>query len=183
MGIDWGEVFRPDVPLIELFVRGSVIYLVAFTLLRLFPRESGSTSTTDLLVLVFIADAAQNGMSANYQSLTDGLVLVSTIVFWSLAMNTAAYHWAWAARLMRPKPVLLLEGGRFHRRNMRRELVTEEELMSELRKRGVHDLADVESVQMESDGEISVVPKESGEERKSRNDRRSWPRRDRSSRR
>jgi|SRR5262245_14195977 len=93
MGIDWGEVFRPDVPLIELFIRGSVIYLVAFALLRLFPRESGSTSTTDLLVLVFIADAAQNGMSANYQSVSDGLVLVATIVFWSLAMNTAAYHW------------------------------------------------------------------------------------------
>lgn len=63
---------------------------------------------------------------------------------------------------MRPNPVLLIEGGRFRRRNMRHELVTEEELMSELRKRGVHDLADVESVQMESDGEISVVPKEKG---------------------
>ena len=59
MSVDWGEILRPDVPLIELFIRGSVIYLVAFTLLRSFPRESGSTSTTDLLVLVFIADAAQ----------------------------------------------------------------------------------------------------------------------------
>ncbi len=98
-------------------------------------------------------------MSANYQSLTDGLVLMATIVFWSLAMNAAAYRWAWAARLMKPKPVLLIEGGRFRRRNMRRELVTEEELRSELRKRGVHDLADVESVQMESDGEISGVPR------------------------
>src|SRR5262245_35381408 len=80
---------------------------------------------------------------------------------------------AWAARLMKPRPVLLMEGGRFRRRNMRRELVTEEELMSELRKRGVHDLADVDSVQMESDGEISVLPKEPGEERKGGGDRRS----------
>jgi uncharacterized membrane protein YcaP (DUF421 family) len=183
MSIDWGEILRPDVPLIELFIRGSVIYLVAFTLLRSFPRESGSTSTTDLLVLVFIADAAQNGMSANYQSLTDGLVLMATIVFWSLAMNAAAYRWAWAARLMKPKPVLLIEGGRFHRRNMRRELVTEEELRSELRKRGVHDLADVESVQMESDGEISVVPKETGEEGQASKDRQNRQRRYRSSRR
>jgi uncharacterized membrane protein YcaP (DUF421 family) len=61
---------------------------------------------------------------------------MATIVFWSLAMNAAAYRWAWVARLMKPKPVLLIEGGRFRRRNMRRELVTEEELRSELRKRG-----------------------------------------------
>jgi uncharacterized membrane protein YcaP (DUF421 family) len=55
--------------------------------------------------------------------------------------------------------------------------------MSELRKRGVHDLADVDSVQMESDGEISVLPKEPGEEGKGREDRRSRQRRYRSSRR
>jgi uncharacterized membrane protein YcaP (DUF421 family) len=132
---------------------------------------------------VFIADAAQNGMSANYQSLTDGLVLMATIVFWSLAMNAAAYRWAWVARLMKPKPVLLIEGGRFRRRNMRRELVTEEELRSELRKRGVHDLADVESVQVESDGEISVVPKETGEEGQAGKDRQNRQRRYRNSRR
>ena len=34
MSIDWGGILRPDVPLIELFIRGSVIYLVGFTLLR-----------------------------------------------------------------------------------------------------------------------------------------------------
>lgn len=66
---------------------------------------------------------------------------------------------------------------------MRRELVTEEELRSELRKRGVHDLADVESVQMESDGEISVVPKETGEEGQASKDRQNRQRRYRSSRR
>jgi uncharacterized membrane protein YcaP (DUF421 family) len=160
MNIEWGEMLRPDVPILELFIRGTVIYLVAFVLLRTFKRESGSTGTTDLLVLVLIADAAQNGMSKDYQSLTDGLFLVATIVFWSLAIDAASYRWSWAARIAKPKPVLLIEGGRFNRRSMRRELITEGELMSELRKRGVHDLADVDSVQMESDGEISVVPKE-----------------------
>jgi uncharacterized membrane protein YcaP (DUF421 family) len=100
------------VPVLELFVRGTVIYLVAFLLLRSFPRESGSTGRTDLLGLVFIADAAQNGMSANYQSLTDGIVLVATIFFWSLLLNAAGYRWQWAARLSKPRAVLLIQGGR-----------------------------------------------------------------------
>jgi hypothetical protein len=39
MSIDWGGIVRPDAPLIELFIRGSVIYLVGFTLLRNFPSE------------------------------------------------------------------------------------------------------------------------------------------------
>jgi uncharacterized membrane protein YcaP (DUF421 family) len=160
MHIEWGEMLRPDVPILELFIRGTAVYLVAFVLLRTFKRESGSTATTDLLVLVLIADAAQNGMSKDYQSLTDGLFLVATIVFWSLTIDAISYRWGWAEKIAKPKPVLLIEGGRFNRRNMRRELVTEGELRSELRKRGVHDLADVDSVQMEPDGEISVVPKE-----------------------
>jgi hypothetical protein len=39
MSIDWGGILRPDVPLIELFICGSVIHLVGFTLLRSFPSE------------------------------------------------------------------------------------------------------------------------------------------------
>jgi uncharacterized membrane protein YcaP (DUF421 family) len=53
------------------------------------------------------------------------------------------------------------------RRNMRKVLLTQEELMSHLRLQGVHDLADVERSYMENDGRISVVErtKEQDEER------------------
>lgn len=44
-------------------------------------------SVTDLLVVVLIADAAHNAMAGDYRSLLDGILLVSTIVFWSYALG------------------------------------------------------------------------------------------------
>jgi uncharacterized membrane protein YcaP (DUF421 family) len=53
---------------------------------------------TDLLVIVLIADAAQNGMAGEYRSLTDGLLLVATIVAWSYALNWLAFRFRRGAK-------------------------------------------------------------------------------------
>jgi len=67
--------------------------LALFLLLRLvLKRQSGNMGVTDLLVIVLIADAAQNAMASDYKSVPDGLLLVSTIVFWSYALDWLSYH-------------------------------------------------------------------------------------------
>ena len=57
--------------------------LVSFLLIlagfRIFRRDAGSLSVSDLLVVVLIADAAQNGMAGEYRSLTEGAIVVGTI--------------------------------------------------------------------------------------------------------
>ncbi|WP_434581841.1 DUF421 domain-containing protein [Carbonactinospora thermoautotrophica] len=161
MNVEWRELFTPTVPPLEMVVRGTVVYLAIFFLLRFtFKRETGATSITNLLVLVLLADAAQNAMAGEYRSVSDGLILVATIVFWSIAMDFAAYYWPWARRLIHPRPLLLYDHGRILHHNLRRELLTVEELEYELRLRGVHSLQEVETVYMEPNGQISVVPKE-----------------------
>ncbi|MGY0003212.1 DUF421 domain-containing protein [Micromonospora sp. I033] len=160
---DWQKLLVPDTPLWEIAVRGSVIYLVLFFLLRvLLKRESGSTGVTDLLVIVLIADAAQNGMSSDYTSLTDGVLLVAVIIGWAYLLDLLAYRWPVAARIIQPGSLLLVRDGRILRRNMRRELVTDEELYAQLRQQGVEDLTDVKEVRMESQGQFSVIPRDGG---------------------
>ncbi|MEU8298747.1 YetF domain-containing protein [Micromonospora sp. NPDC048909] len=155
---DWWKVVVPDTPPLEIVARGSAIYLTLFFLLRvLLKRESGTTGVTDLLVIVLIADAAQNGMSDDYTSVTDGVLLVAVIIGWSYLLDALAYRWPAAARIIHPGSLVLVRDGRMLRRNMRRELVTEEELRGQLRQQGVEDLADVREVRMESDGEFSVI--------------------------
>ena len=56
-----------------------------------------------------------------------------------------------------PRPLLLVRDGRLLRANMRRELVTQEELESKLRENGVEKLADVRMAYLESSGEISLL--------------------------
>ena len=164
MSIDWKSLFVPETPLLEIFIRGSIMYLGLFVLLRfVFKREAGALGISDLLVIVLIADAAQNAMSANYRSITDGLLLVITILFWCQFLDWLGYKVPAMHRILHPPPLPLVKNGEILRRNMRRELVTEEELMTEIRKKGIAQLADVKEAYMEGDGHISVISKKQKE--------------------
>src|SRR5437899_1773994 len=130
--VRWDQLFVPDTPLIEMFVRGTIMYLTLFALMRVLRREAGTVGIADLLVLVLIADAAQNAMASNYVSVTDGLVLVLTIIGWSYMLNWLGYQVPVIGRFVHPPPLPLIEDGKMLRKNMRREFVTQDELMSHL---------------------------------------------------
>lgn len=157
-GINWRELFVPSVPIAELFIRGSIVYLMLFWVLRLLPsRQLGTLGITDVLVVVLFAEAAQNAMATNYTSITEGVLLVGTVIFWSYLLNWLGYKFPRFQRFLNPPPLLLVKNGRLIERHMQRGLITEEELMSQLRSSGVEFLADVKKAYMESDGRISVI--------------------------
>jgi len=156
--VDWGHLFSLETPPLEIIARGTVMYLALFAMLRfLLKRESGTTGVTDLLVIVLIADAAQNGMAGNYTTITDGVLLVAVIIGWSFLLDFIAFHVPAAERIIRPQPLVLIRDGRILYRNLRRELLTEDELLGQLREQGVDNLARVREARMESDGQISVT--------------------------
>jgi uncharacterized membrane protein YcaP (DUF421 family) len=157
--IDWRSIFFPSVSVAEMFVRGTVVYLFLFFILRILRRESGAIGLLDLLLIVIIADAAQNAMSSDYKSVTDGVILVSTIAFWNYFLDWIGYRFPITRRFLRPAPLLLIKDGRLQRRNMRQEMITEEELMGHLREQGVEHVEDVKKSYMEGDGNISVIRK------------------------
>ena len=162
IAIDWKSAFVPTVSLLEIVLRGTIKYLGILALLRfVLKRESGSMSTGDLLVLVLLADAAQNGMASDYKSITEGLVLVATIIFWSFAMDWLGYHIPFVEGMLHPPPLPLIRKGRTIRRNMQREMITMSELMSQLREQGVEKIAEVKTACLEGDGKISLVKFES----------------------
>lgn len=161
LGVDWQTVFVPTISLLEIFVRGTVMYLVLFGLLRfVLKRERGTVGITDLLVVVLLADAAQNALAGGYESITEGILLVATIIFWSYALDWIGYRFPSVRRLVQPRPLPLIQDGQFVWENMRKELVTEEELMSQLRQRGIEDTSGVKYVYMEGDGRFSIIERE-----------------------
>ncbi len=151
-------MFSNDTPLLEIIVRGSLTYLSLFVLLRLvLKRESGTMGITDMLLVVLIADAAQNGMADDYHSVTAGIVLVAVIIFWSYALNWLGYHFPFFQRLLKPKKLLLVKDGEILKHNMQKELVTRSELMSELRSNGISDLNRIREAYMEPSGTVSII--------------------------
>ena len=162
MSPDWGAMFGLSVSPVELIVRGSAMYLFLFVLFRVvIRRRVGAVGMADILVLVIIADAAQNGMSGEYKSVTDGAILVGTIVAWDYLIDWLNYHVPALRNWLEPPPLLLVRDGRVIRRNLRHEFVTEDELKSKLREKGVADIGEVKEARMETDGEVSVLKKTS----------------------
>ncbi len=100
--IDWGSIFIPVLNIFEIMIRGTIIYLGLFFLLRIFRREAGAIGIADLLLIVIIADAAQNAFGSKYESVTEGLVLVGTIVFWNFALDWISFRFPRMRRLIRP---------------------------------------------------------------------------------
>ena len=159
--IDWQALFLPDVPVLEIILRGSVMYLALVVLLRIvLKRQTGTLGMTDLLLITLLADASQNAMAGEYTSLPDGIILVGTIILWDYAFDWLSFQFPRFEQLIEPPPLPLIKHGKLLRRNMRRELITEAELLGQLREQGVEDVATVKVAYIESDGRISVIEDE-----------------------
>jgi uncharacterized membrane protein YcaP (DUF421 family) len=108
-------------------------------------------------VVVLIADAAQNAMADDYRSVPDGVLLVAVILFWAWFLDWLSFRSPRLERLLKPGKLPLVRDGRRLRQNMAKELITEEELDTQLRLQGIEDVARVKVAYMESDGRISVI--------------------------
>jgi uncharacterized membrane protein YcaP (DUF421 family) len=155
--IDWGALFVPTESVIELAVRGSLIYLALFMAMRFLPRRTvGAMGPSDLLVVVLIADAVQNGMSGGYQSVIEALILGGVIFGWATLIDWLDYklpHW----HIAEAGPMPLIVNGKILHRNMKRQQITDEELMAQLRQHGQESPEAVTRAVLEGDGHFSVI--------------------------
>jgi uncharacterized membrane protein YcaP (DUF421 family) len=157
VSLDWQALFVPEMPL-EMLVRGSTLYWFLFVLFRVVVRRRiGAVGVSDILLLVIIADASQNAMAGEYRTVTDGMVLIATLIGWNVLIDWLTYQSAFLERVLQPPPLLLVSNGRILHRNLRMEFVSEAELRSKLREHGISDPAEVKAAYMESSGEVSVI--------------------------
>jgi uncharacterized membrane protein YcaP (DUF421 family) len=157
LNIDWRAMFVPQESILSMVVRGTIMYLGMFTLLRIFRRQAGSVSIADLLLIVVIADAAQNGMAGEAKTVTEALVLIVVIIFWDYFIDWLGFKSEVLSKVLEPQPVLLVKNGRLIRKNMNKELITEDEIQTQLRQQGIEDIAEVKQMCLESDGEFSII--------------------------
>lgn len=156
-----GDIFAFETSAVEMVLRGTVVYWTVLILLRLAGRrEIGSLGTADLLVLVLVADSASGALTGDSASVGDGLVVVATIVVWSVLLDRAAYYSPLVHRLLEPERVCLIRDGRIIRSGLRSEHIGRGELMEQLRLKGIGSIAEVKRAYLEPNGQFSVIKKE-----------------------
>ena len=151
-----------ETPLWEIAARGTGVYFAVAIMLRLIPkRQTGSLSPNDMIALVIMGGIAGDAIMGGGTEMPDLLLMILVIILWDYIFNLAEFHFPRFRRIAQDSPTLLIHNGVFLQNNLRKEKLTEEELIASLRKQGIADVDRVKQAVLEVDGHISVLEKES----------------------
>lgn len=151
-------MFDLSVPWWEFVLRGSVVYLFLLVFLRLSGRRQiGQYDPFDLVLLLILSNAVQNAMNAGDNSLVGGLISALTLIGCHLVVSQLAWHSPLLAAWIDGKPKRLIEAGQLDADTMRRERLTDDDLLAALRAAGCLHTHEVERATIETNGQITVV--------------------------
>lgn len=151
------DLWLLQLPVMEKVLRAAVGYvflLIAFRVLG--RRELGRLTNFDLVVVLVVANVLQNAMIGDDTSLTGGLIGAATVLGLNALVAAAVYASRDVERIVDGDPVVIVADGRLVRSTLRRELITENEVLAATRNAGIQELADVRLAILESTGEINV---------------------------
>ena len=158
--VDWERLFVPEMSLLEILIRGTFIYLALCILLRVvLKRQAGKVSLSDLLVVTLVAGVCRNPLVKDAYSITDSILVVATVLVWSYLLDWMSYHFPVIHGLLHPPAVPLIRNGQILSDKLEGELMTETQLGSKLRRKGVREPEEVAEAWMEGDGHVSVIKK------------------------
>jgi uncharacterized membrane protein YcaP (DUF421 family) len=152
-------MFQPEVNPIEIALRTLVVYFTVVLGLRLFgKRELGQMTPFDLVLLLTLSNAVQNAMTGPDTSLTGGLVSAMTLLASNWLVNVSGARLPWVRKWLVGNPSLLVHDGHMVLDHMRREGITEDELLMAARQHGIDKIEDIQVAVLEVDGTISIIP-------------------------
>jgi uncharacterized membrane protein YcaP (DUF421 family) len=144
----------------EYIVRSSLIYIAVFLLLRIVGKKQiGEMSPFDLVLLLIISEAVSAAITGGDNSMGAGLIAVSTFVGLNYILDVLMFKSKKIEKILDGEPQLLAANGKVNRKVQAHENITEEEIESVLREHGLDDLKDVAYAVLETNGQISIIPK------------------------
>jgi uncharacterized membrane protein YcaP (DUF421 family) len=141
----------------EKVLRAVLIYAFLIVVLRLIgKRELGQSNTLDLVVLLLVANAVQNGIIGNDLSVTGAFIGAGVLFVLNEALNRASFQFPWVERAIEGEPTVLIREGKPVERALRRWGISLTELLAIARRQGFPDLATVDTALLETNGVVSM---------------------------
>ncbi|TMJ98237.1 MAG: DUF421 domain-containing protein [Actinobacteria bacterium] len=146
----------------DLAIRALVLYIVVFLVTRAVGRrELGTLAPFDLILLIVVGDAIQQGLTQDDYSVTGALIVLGTFASLQVITSYASFKVDRLRPVLEGEPIILIEDGKLIDRNLRRERLTAEEVAEEARQQQIASLEDVRWAVLETSGKISFIPKSS----------------------
>ncbi len=149
-------------PVQVVIVQALVIYFVLLLAVRLTGKRGiGHASPLDFIIALAVGDVIDE-IAYGTESLVNALAIVG---IWIVLHNSIAFvenRWQRFEDVVEGKRRVVLENGRFDKVALKKERVSEEEIMQLLRNLSIDDVSRLKKVLLETDGSISAFPAEVG---------------------
>lgn len=148
----------------DIVLRATVMFFILFLLIRLLgKRELGQMTPFEFVVLVVLGDLIQQGVTHNDFSLTGATLAICTFAFWALVLSWTAYLFPRAKDLLEGTPRVIVRDGEIVVDNLRRDRLTRDEILSEMRLAGIGRMSEVAWAILEPQGKMSFIKKDDQE--------------------
>jgi uncharacterized membrane protein YcaP (DUF421 family) len=144
-----------DIALRALFLYAFVVFLMRV----IGRRELSSMSPFDLVLLIILGDAVQQGLTQDDYSVTGAVIAVSTIAVLQVFTSYLSFRSSRARKVLEGLPLVLVDRGKIVEENLKRERMTEDEVAEEMRSQQIGTLDEVEWGILEVNGQMSFIKK------------------------
>ena len=146
----------------DVVIRAALMYCFLLFITRVVGRrELSSLEPFDLILLIVIGDAIQQGLTQDDYSVTGAMIVVGTFAILQVLTSLASYHLPRLRPTLDGEPIIVVQDGQAIEKNLRRERLTVGEILVEARCQQVRSLDEIEWAVLETSGKISIIPKKS----------------------
>jgi uncharacterized membrane protein YcaP (DUF421 family) len=153
------SMFHLHLPVLEKIVRPVLVYVCLIGFLRLFgKRELAQLNPFDLVVLLSLSNTVQNAIIGDDNSVTGGVIGAFSLLAINWIVVRLLFRAPKLSERLEGDPSVLIRDGQIDHEVMRKETLTETDLLSVLHKQGVDDVSQVRMCVLEPNGTFYVEP-------------------------
>lgn len=147
----------------EFIVRCVLIYVGLLVIFRIAGKRALAQITTfDIVLLLIIAETTQQALVRDDSSITNALILIATFLTLEIGFSRLTLRWPGLDKWMSSRPLVLVRDGKVLQDRLDRERVNLDEVLTAAREtHGLGNLDQIQHAVLETDGEISVIPRAS----------------------
>lgn len=146
----------------ETVIRGLVLYVLLMLIFRVSGKRTLYDATVfDFVLLLIIAETAEQALVGEDQSMTNSFVLIITLLLADITLSLLKQKFNYFGKVLDGVPIILLDDGKVLHDRLKKVRVDEADILESARDlQGLQRLDQIKYAILEKDGKITIIPKE-----------------------